>query len=253
MIKTKTYLIFTLLLLFVACSSQKSLFKNNPSLEKFNNHLNLTVSNWDEIISTANLSDKVTKYWSETGIRGRYKLYKKYLSKSILENIVGEKTFLSGPHKEELDFNSLAEFGHYNPIFLSKLNKKLTVLFSNKSLVNNTQSLYDSKLKQYLRVYYLSYDIAANNKEIIDGYLKAISRPNENSYMNGMVSGPSWYLQESFRDFALTIDKDDYNVYEGFTCPGFWVRRSIDGTSDEFYDLLLLTMKTFDSEFIDSI
>lgn len=64
------------------------------------------------------------------------------------------------------------------------------------------------------------------------------------------LSEPSEFIQESFRGFAESIEKEGYDVYEGFTCPGFWVRRSIDGTADEFYDLLILTMRTFDEGFL---
>lgn len=58
------------------------------------------------------------------------------------------------------------------------------------------------------------------------------------------------FLQEFFRDFAESNESKGYDVYESFVCPGFWVRRSIDGTADEFFDLLKLTLRTFDPEFI---
>ena len=236
-----------------ACSLQRSSTKKDSSIEELQQNINLTVSNWDKIISTADLSYENIKSWlPERGIRGRYELFKKYLSKSILENIVGEKAFLEGPHVEEINFNSLKTFGKYNPVFLTKLGNKLKVLFANETFIKNTQSLYDSRLKKYLQVYYLSYNIAANNEEIMNGYLNEISYPYKNSYMNGRISGPSYYLQESFRGFAESIENDGYDVYEGFICPGFWVRRSIDGTSDEFYDLLVLAIKIFDPKFISS-
>jgi hypothetical protein len=70
--------------------------------------------------------------------------------------------------------------------------------------------------------------------------------------MDGRIKGPSYYLQESFRDFAEALEKDGYDVYEAFTCPGFWIRRSIDGTADEFYEVLKLTLQTFDPAFINA-
>lgn len=239
-------------MLLTACTANKYLSKNDASVEELKQKVILTFSNWDKIISSPDLSNQYIEYWSKIGFRGRYKVFKKYLSKSVLENIVGEKAFLNGPHLDDFNFNSLDKFGHYNPIFLTKLHQKLNILFANEAFIKKTQAFYDENLKQSLRVYYLSHDMAVNNKEIIEGYLDAISEPNKNSYMNGMVSGPSFYLQESFRDFALSIENDGYNVYEGFTSPGFWIRRSIDGTADEFYNLLIFTMKTFDPEFVNS-
>ena len=106
----------------------------------------------------------------------------------------------------------------------------------------NAQGLYDSELKQYLRTYYISYDVGTNNNQVIDGYLSAINERN---------GGPSSFLQESFRGFAESSERNGYDVYEAFSCPGFWVRRSIDGTADEFHQLLTMIMKTFDEQFLE--
>ena len=227
-------------------------YQNDTAVEALKQKIALTFSNWDNIVASPELSNQYVEYWSEVGVRGRYKVFKKYLSKATLENIVGEKAFLNDLHANDLNFNSIDKFGYYNPIFLNKLHKKLIVLFTSEAFIKSTQAFYDKKFKQSLRACYLSYKIAGNNREFIDGYLGAISEPNKNSYMNGMISGPSFYLQESFRDFALSIENDGYNVYEGFTFPGFWVRRSIDGTADEFYDLMMLALNTFDPEFVNA-
>ena len=75
-------------------------------------------------------------------------IVKKVLSKTVLESIVGEKAFLSGPHEMGINYNSAEEFGHYNPDFLTKLTETLTSVFSNKLFVDNTQALYNNQLKQ---------------------------------------------------------------------------------------------------------
>jgi hypothetical protein len=246
----KNSVICLVLLVVAACSLQKSLYKNDTTIKELRENVNSTVSNWDTVLSVADISYEDTKsYIPESGIRGRYEQYKKYLGISILEKVVGEKVFLSGPHSAVPNYTSQDQFGRYNPLFLKKLDENLQFLFKNKTFVKNIQSHYDSKLKQYLRVYYLSYKVAANNKEVMDGYLDAIANPEKHDYRNGRIKGPSYYLQESFRDFAEGLEKEGYDVYEAFTCPAFWVRRSIDGTADEFYEVLKLTLKTFDPEF----
>ena len=208
------------------------------------------VLNWDKIISDADLSPENINSWlPNRGIRGRYELAKKYLSVRFLEEIIGEKVFVNGPHAEEIDFKS-EEFGYYNPKFLKKLYGNLKSLYSNKEFIESTQALYDSRLKQYLRTFYLSYEIAVNNEEIISGYKKAIIDPSQGSYMN-WISGPSYYLQGSFAGFAQSIEVKGYDVYEGSTCPGFWIRRSIDGTEKQFYELLVLTISYYDQEFLN--
>jgi len=234
----KKIVICLLLVCIAACSLQNSLYKNDTTIQELRENVNATISNWETVLSKVDISYENTMTdIPESGIRGRYEQYKKYLGISILESVVGEKVFLSGPHRTVLNYKSQDQFGHYNPLFLKKLGGNLKFLFQNKTFVKNAQAHYDTKLKRYLRVYFLSYKVAANNKEVMNGYLNAIAHPERYEYMNGRIKGPSYFLQESFRDFAEGLEKDGYDVYEAFTCPAFWVRRSIDGTADEFYEV----------------
>ena len=214
--------------------------------------VNLVVENWSNLKATAQLDRESIRSWlPDRGIRGRYQIVKQVIAKATIENLVGEKVFLNGPHENSINFNSAKEFGRYNPDFLTKLRELLADTFANETFVVNAQGLYDSQLKRYLRTYYLSYDVAANNKLVMDGYLSAIESETASSTEGFGSNAPSVFLQESFRDFAESSEKDGYDVYEAFTCPGFWVRRSIGGTADEFYDLLKLTLQTFDKQFLE--
>ena len=238
--------VFIFLLILASCVASKT----NNSKTTLSKSIASVVLNWDNILSDTDLSEENINSWlPNRGIRGRYELAKKYLSVRFMEEIIGEKVFLKGPHAEEIDFKS-EEFGYYNPKFLKKLYDNLKSLYSNKEFIESTQALYDSRLKQYLRTFYLSYEIAVNNEEIISGYKKAIIDPSQGSYMN-WISGPSYYLQESFAGFAQSIEGKGYDIYEGFTCPGFWIRRSIDGTEKQFYELLVLTISYYDQEFLN--
>lgn len=220
------------------------------SSEQLNGKIKLTVADWQNMRANAQLEPEYISSWiPESGIRGRYQVARQVLSKAVLESIVGEKAFLSGPHKKSVNYNSTREFGRYNPEFLTKLRQSLASLFSNKIFVDNAQALYDSELKQYLRTFYLAYEVGANNQEVMDGYLAILSKEPREYAGNVFLSEPSNFLQEAFRSFAESIEEEGYDVYEGFTCPGFWVRRSIDGTADEFFELLTLTIHTFDPEF----
>lgn len=220
------------------------------SSERLGDKIRLTVADWQNMNANARLDPEIISSWiPESGIRGRYQIAKQALGKSVLESIIGEKAFLSGPHKEDINYNSARDFGRYNPKFLTKLHTSLASLFSNKIFVDNAQALYDQELKRYLRTYYLAYEAGANNQEVMDGYLAILAREPQKYSESVFLSEPSFYLQESFRDFAESLEKEGYDVYEGFACPGFWVRRSIDGTADEFFELLALTIRTFDPEF----
>ena len=247
--KLKTLLITALAtaLGIFACTT-----KPGFSSERLNDKIKLAVADWQNMSANANLEPESIKSWvPESGIRGRYQIAKQVLSKSVLESILGEKAFLSGPHEDGMDYNSSRKFGHYNPKFLTELQKHLANLYSNKIFVDYAQALYDSELKQYLRTYYLAYEVGANNQEAMAGYSAILATEPKQYSESTFLSEPSYYLQEAFRGFAESIEAEGYDVYEGFTCPGFWVRRSIDGTADEFYQLLTLTIKTFDPEFLE--
>ena len=81
------------------------------------------------------------------------------------------------------------------------------------------------------------------------GYLAAIEKDKSNNDSNTFRRAPSNYLMNSFGNLADSLEEDGYDHYEVTPCAGFWVRRSIDGTEDEFYNLLRLILKNFDKHF----
>ena len=207
---------------------------------------------WESLREEADLDPQAIASWvPESGIRGRYAIVKPMLSLSVLERLIGEKAFLSGPHGEQVDFTSATEFGRYNPVFIDKLQAQLAGLFASEAFVLAVQPLYDAQLQGYLRACYLAHQVAANKPVLMAGYLAAIARERDSppSGQRVFLAAPSRYLQDSFMEFATRL-QGQFDVYEAVTCPGFWVRRSIDGTSGQFHELLLLTLRTFDGEFL---
>ena len=242
MTSNKGILLVCILTALASCSTMK----NSVVSAAFSDRVLKLASNWDSIKATSDLSSENISSWlPESGIRGRYEVLKKQVSLKFMEELVGCRVFLKGPHQEEVDFNS-GSFGYYNPVFLERLKPILGEVLQNKLFVENTRTLYDAELKQYLRTFFLSFNIAANRTDIMESYLKHIEHKEHKSF-----SGPSFYLQEAFRDFAESAEENGYDVYEGFTCPGFWIRRSIDGTEGQFYNLLLLVLKTYDADFLE--
>jgi hypothetical protein len=213
------------------------LFSSFRPAQTLSHRINFLISNWDNIVSETDLSyENINSWLPERGIRGRFQVAKSVLSLETLEGITGQAVFVSGPHTTEMDYNA-NDFGHYNPAFLDKLYNMLQTFSQRQNFVNRSQAFYDEHFKNYLRVYYMSYEAGYNNQDVVNGYKNA-------------TGSKGYYLQEQFRGFAEEIEKQGYDVYEGFTCPGFWVRRTIDGTGDEFYKLLVLTLQTFDPEFV---
>ena len=228
---------------------------DDNSIDSLKQKITLTFSNWYEIIEALKVNYPYIEIWSEIGVRGKYKIFSKYLSKDILEDIIGEKIFLSGPHLNDMNFDSYDKFGYYNPIFLKKLHKKIKLLISNDAFIKSTQDIYNEKFKNTLRVYFLSLNMLdhINYKTFgkydwdryVEEYLDVISKPPSNY----MVSN---YFDENFRSFAESIKNEGYNFSEGLTFPGFWIRRKIDGTDEEFFELINLILNKYDSEWYDS-
>ncbi len=242
MTSNKGIILVFILIALASCSTMK----NSVVSAAFSDRVLKLASHWDSIKTNTDLSSENISSWlPESGIRGKYEIARKQVSLNFMEQLVGHPVFLKGPHQEEVDFNS-GSFGYYNPQFLERLKPILGEALQNKLFVENTRTLYDEELKQYLRTFFLSYNVAANRTDIMESYLKHIEHGDHKSF-----SGPSFYLQEAFRDFAESAEENGYNVYEGFTCPGFWIRRSIDGTESQFYNLLLLVMETYDADFLE--
>ena len=80
-------------------------------------------------------------------------------------------------------------------------------------------------------------------EQIKSGYQTALEQGKP------LGSGTEEDLQEKFRwlsDYLATDKNDDW--YLANTAGGFWVRRSIDGTETQIFQLLTKLLKTFDPE-----
>lgn len=181
-----------------------------------------------------------------TGIRGRYEIIKRNMSIGLVENIIGESVFISGPHNNSINYSSYNDFGRYNPSFLNKLYDNLFNLTNNEAFVRSFQGWYDTELKQYLRLYFLSFPEAAYDRNIMSQYLQVMKK-NSKNYGESGVS----FLTSQFRSFVKDANKHGYGFAEAYAVPGFWVRRSIDGTAHQFWKLLKLVLLTFDKDFVE--
>lgn len=202
----------------------------------------LEVSNsWDDLWKKADLSwDGCKSYVPEVGCRGRYAAVKRLASLKMLERITGEPVFLSGPHRGDLDLMNNTSFGYYNPKFLDKVFEFIQSINDNPKLIQVLQPFYDKQLKNYIRVYALARKEFSNNQELAIKYKRYIEsgKPNASIYSLGNEIDP--FIQE--------MTSKGYDVYEAYAVPSFWVRRTIDGTADQFSKIFGLTMRIFDQD-----
>jgi hypothetical protein len=189
-------------------------------------------------------------YWLQVGLRERYGCIQETVNFGVLERLTGEAVFLTGPHSGGLDLTAQNEFGHYNPAFLKKAGQALDEMMKDKAFNDKIQAFYDAELKNTFRLYFIAYDTP---KDVALGKYRGIVAAANPNCAGGFLCQPSFFLQEQFRPFAEDMERQGYNVYEGFTAPGFWVRRDIDGTSTQFYGLLKKFMQKYDNEFIKNV
>lgn len=214
----------------------------------------VVVANWASAAESYPEPDKDQDgTWLNVGLRYKYALMKKYLSIEMLEKLSGDKVFLEGgAHTEGLDFNNSRDFGHYNPKFISTVHESLIsfLMNSNKDV---TTTLYQNHLQMTARNYYLAYQFVNSGETITWQEQEWTKEDIENTYRNILTgeiqnygSGAD-FLNEIYRAYADAMESDGYDWYEADTAPGFWIRRSMDGTDKDFIGLLNAVLEEVDA------
>jgi hypothetical protein len=178
----------------------------------------------------------------EIGVRGRYAILKPLINPTTLGTLIGEPVYLSSPHSgADINFQSNDEFGYYNPDFLKKLTDYLNGAAQSAVLQKQLQDLYDREFKQVMRVFFNTYEAGTSQRKLEGAFLNLLrefSKGDKGSNINR-------FFLENFRDLP-----GDGDGLEKMMAARFWFRRSIDGTADEFRELMLLTMQTFDPVYL---
>jgi len=149
--------------------------------------------------------------------------------------------FLSSPHDSTFNWNS-NEFAHYNPEFLNWATDYLIPGAEDESFREATQAIYDKHLSMLARAYGRTYaylrldpDFVEREKELYLAYLA--SGGGENYFNSGD-------FDSFFEDMELL--QPGVFPYYAHTAAGFWIRREIDGTADEFITLINKLIDTYD-------
>ncbi len=228
----------------VFCLSAPCFAQSKKEQTEFKKTAETILKDWNEAPDGFDEYEQANTYLMDLGIRGKYYLNKELLSLAKVAQLMGETVYNSGPHDKEMNLTS-GSFGHYNPKFLKKLQKNLTVLLADKKFVKKAQPLYDKQLKKYLQCFWHSYQhviaIESNKKAAVAAY---------NSFIAANASEAGYNMQEHFRDFTDKYESFDYDWYEMNTTAVFWTRRAMDGTDKEFSSLMRLMIQTFDKSFL---
>ncbi|MEH1842065.1 MAG: hypothetical protein V7L20_25865 [Nostoc sp.] len=180
----------------------------------------------------------------------------------------------------DLTFKSEYKFGYYNPEFVKWLQKNIIYAEKHESFRQQTQTSYNTKIRDTARAFYTSYQILFATPEEFNTFIKQYQlvkkeyqlrlekrevnelRFDKNyekfevikrEYLKHLENKtlPDLYFQEKFRwlsDYLTTVENVDW--YAANTSGGFWIRRSIDETDKEFFQLLTKLLKTYDGDWL---
>ena len=170
--------------------------------------------------------------WLSEGFRSKYAMAKRYVSPEVLAATYGVPVFLKGPHKDDMDFNSNTSFGHYNPEFLAKVRADVKSVLANpffKGLIKEAYvNYFEGMANTYKDAYLYLNENPKKVKRMSGSYLHLLKQK---------VGTSEGSMQEIFREYADSQGEES-DWFEAVTAPAFWVRRSIDGTDKQIYELL---------------
>ena len=181
----------------------------------------------------------------DRGLRGLYAKAQFALNLAQLQKLSGQKIFGSGPHQNgKLNLKSVNDFGHYNPAFIKWITANGIPGQTNPKLRRELQPVYDKYLRRIARGFFVAHqNLKAQPqrlKQVQARYLELLDAQKD----------AGEFLQESFRPDTDHLEKAGHDWYEVNVAHGFWVRRTIDGSADEFHTLLTALLTTHDSKWL---
>jgi hypothetical protein len=193
-----------------------------------------------------------------------YQTFKHLLSLKKLQSFAPVSVFVGGPHTDEFNLDSSDEFGLYNPEFLDWLHQTVIAFKHNKLLKKLAQTFYNHKLKDLARIYYWAckyWEEHPSEKEratakyrlAIITYKSSgrdVNRWGEARYWlwqeDSTSAGPYSFFAERNNSFR---DKSPHLISQ-YIAMGFWIRRHMDRTAEQFKELLLEILQTHDAEWL---
>ena len=225
-----------------------------------------------------------TKTTTPSGFRYLYGRVRSIVSFQKAQSIAGINVFLpGGPHDKELNLGDDGKFGHYNPRFLSWLNDYVIPEGMDDPQFNAiTRSVYKNYIGPVARALYHTHEILFADSAAFQAFEQRYQvvkhrsqqglEPNlsmnnftmelkkfatiKEDYLRLLAKQqklPALYFENNFSslsDYLAVVKRDDW--YMANTAGGFWVRRSIDGTEAQIFQLLTKLLKTFDPEVLSN-
>ncbi|MDR2033576.1 MAG: hypothetical protein LBP89_02965 [Helicobacteraceae bacterium] len=144
----------------------------------------------------------------------------------VLEALLPHKLFVSGPHTDEKpDLNS-GSFGRYNPEAIRHIRGVFQETFGDQEFLRETVELYHKHLQPRF-----------------DAMLSCYSEINQSASLKAeLVEAYETPTRGYFRGHLHSC----YDIYDTDTIRTFWLRRAIDGTDLEFYEMLQIIKTAYE-------
>ncbi len=200
-------------------------------------------------------------YFPGGGMRNFYCHAVNFIDYGRFADLVGVPVFLSGPHsREALALDSRFSFGTYNPEFVSRLGDLLVPGDRDSAFRAATQGVYDVSIRPLARIFFITY------RKLLDNPAFLVQEKNDYIIALKKKTLEPYYYEKyfSFVDCEYPYHGKNHSEFEGpgfngtcdgnvvKTCVAFWIRRSIDGTDDEFYAGLEKLLRIYDGNFLKS-
>jgi hypothetical protein len=207
------------------------------------------------------------------GVNGLYALVRFSLDFPHLERLSGLSIFASGPHDHStLDLGNKNDFGHYSISFVEWCSRQVALTLQDQNFIQRSRPLFDRYIKRRARTYYYVYRTLIANPAFFEEerqrYISAIKSGNAGAghlhylYFERKRSNTTQRVvveAEKVNDDSLAIlisnlrnAVPDYEEYETSTSIGFWIRRRIDETDREFFNLLQMVMRAYDPSILNA-
>jgi hypothetical protein len=191
-------------------------------------------------------------YWPEGGMRSFYCHLSSMISWAELQHLSPVSVFESGPHTpRRLDLRSRHGFGHYNPAFVRWLGRAFIPGARDGVFRAATQPIYDSDVKPLARIFFDTHEKLWTHRAFLDTEARRLQQQLAGSGTPVMGYGKYFsFMTPGFLsgDPGPVNSDPDGNVVD--TAVAFWIRRSIDGTADLFFDNLRALLRTYDAPYL---
>lgn len=235
-------------------TEQSAAHNNNAILAK------LATRAWVDLMGSQDNCGQPFDYFPGGGMLSTYCHLMEFATFHQIETIWGKPIFLKGPHQNgQLTHDSKTSFGHYDPDFVRGIANWAIPAAQNEAFKQATHNTYRNGLQPLARTYWATYQKLKANPD----YWKAQQAEiNEHLEDAGM---PDYYYEKYFvfmnPEFIDNRDAPiDYFYERGFdgnydgnivkSAVGFWIRRGIDGTAEDFAQGLRQLLEVYDPTFL---